>query len=74
MLNEDYKEMLQCLLEEDVRFLLVGPRVERNASADLRSRNLGSSGVRTLIAGSAFGASYFHPPTGSDTGGWHSRA
>jgi hypothetical protein len=24
MLNEDYKEMLQCLLEEDVRFLLVG--------------------------------------------------
>jgi hypothetical protein len=22
MLNEDYKEMLQCLLEEDVRFLL----------------------------------------------------
>src|SRR6202000_2904622 len=24
MLNEDYKEMLQCLLEEHVRFLLVG--------------------------------------------------
>jgi predicted nucleotidyltransferase len=24
MLNEDYKEMLQCLLEENVRFLLVG--------------------------------------------------
>ncbi|HVW71005.1 MAG TPA: hypothetical protein VHB68_18630 [Steroidobacteraceae bacterium] len=24
MLNEDYKEMLQCLLEEQVRFLLVG--------------------------------------------------
>jgi len=24
MLNKDYKEMLQCLLEEDVRFLLVG--------------------------------------------------
>jgi hypothetical protein len=24
MLNEDYKEMLQCLLEEKVRFLLVG--------------------------------------------------
>ncbi len=23
MLNEDYKEMLQCLLEENVRFLLV---------------------------------------------------
>jgi predicted nucleotidyltransferase len=24
MLNNDYKEMLQCLLEENVRFLLVG--------------------------------------------------
>jgi predicted nucleotidyltransferase len=24
MLNKDYKEMLQCLLEEDVKFLLVG--------------------------------------------------
>jgi predicted nucleotidyltransferase len=24
MLNKDYKEMLQCLLEESVRFLLVG--------------------------------------------------
>lgn len=24
MLNKDYKEMLQCLLEEGVRFLLVG--------------------------------------------------
>lgn len=24
MLNEDYKDMLQCLLEENVRFLLVG--------------------------------------------------
>jgi predicted nucleotidyltransferase len=24
MLNKDYKEMLQCLLEENVRFLLVG--------------------------------------------------
>jgi hypothetical protein len=24
MLNKDYREMLQCLLEEDVRFLLVG--------------------------------------------------
>jgi hypothetical protein len=24
MLNRDYKEMLQCLLEENVRFLLVG--------------------------------------------------
>ena len=24
MLNEDYKEMLQCLAEEDVKFLLVG--------------------------------------------------
>lgn len=24
MLNQDYKEMLQCLLEENVRFLLVG--------------------------------------------------
>jgi predicted nucleotidyltransferase len=24
MLNEDYKEMLQCLLEEKVKFLLVG--------------------------------------------------
>jgi predicted nucleotidyltransferase len=24
MLNEDYKDMLQCLLEEKVRFLLVG--------------------------------------------------
>ena len=24
MLNEDYKEMLQCLLEENVKFLLVG--------------------------------------------------
>jgi hypothetical protein len=24
MLNKDYKEMLQCLLEEKVRFLLVG--------------------------------------------------
>ena len=24
MLNQDYKEMLQCLLEEKVRFLLVG--------------------------------------------------
>jgi len=24
MLNSDYKEMLQCLLEEEVRFLLVG--------------------------------------------------
>jgi len=24
MLNEDYKEMLQCLGDEDVRFLLVG--------------------------------------------------
>jgi len=23
MLNKDYKEMLQCLLEEDVKFLLV---------------------------------------------------
>ncbi len=23
MLNEDYKDMLQCLLEEKVRFLLV---------------------------------------------------
>jgi len=24
MLNEDYKEMLQCLVDEDVKFLLVG--------------------------------------------------
>ena len=24
MLNKDYKEMFQCLLEENVRFLLVG--------------------------------------------------
>jgi predicted nucleotidyltransferase len=24
MLNKDYKEMLQCLLEENVRFLLIG--------------------------------------------------
>jgi hypothetical protein len=24
MLNKDYKEMLQCLLEEEVKFLLVG--------------------------------------------------
>ncbi len=24
MLNEDYKEMLQCLSEENVKFLLVG--------------------------------------------------
>ena len=24
MLNKDYREMLQCLLEEDVKFLLVG--------------------------------------------------
>jgi len=24
MLNEDYKEMLQCLAGEDVKFLLVG--------------------------------------------------
>jgi hypothetical protein len=24
MLNKDYKEMLQCLLEEKVKFLLVG--------------------------------------------------
>jgi hypothetical protein len=24
MLNKDYREMLQCLLEEKVRFLLVG--------------------------------------------------
>lgn len=24
MLNDDYKEMLQCLSEEDVKFLLVG--------------------------------------------------
>ncbi len=24
MLNEDYKEMLQCLAEEKVKFLLVG--------------------------------------------------
>jgi hypothetical protein len=24
MLNKDYKEMLECLLEERVRFLLVG--------------------------------------------------
>jgi hypothetical protein len=24
MLNKDYKEMLQCLLEENVKFLLVG--------------------------------------------------
>lgn len=24
MLNKDYKEMLQCLLEEEVRFLLIG--------------------------------------------------
>jgi hypothetical protein len=24
MLNQDYREMLQCLLEEKVRFLLVG--------------------------------------------------
>ena len=24
MLNQDYKEMLQCLLQEKVKFLLVG--------------------------------------------------
>lgn len=24
MLNKDYEEMLRCLLEEDVKFLLVG--------------------------------------------------
>ena len=24
MLNEDYRDMLQCLVEENVRFLLVG--------------------------------------------------
>lgn len=24
MLNEDYKEMLQCFSDEDVKFLLVG--------------------------------------------------
>jgi predicted nucleotidyltransferase len=29
MLNEDYKDMLQCLLEEKVRFLLVGDSPRR---------------------------------------------
>jgi predicted nucleotidyltransferase len=29
MLNKDYKEMLQCLLEENVRFLLVGAYAPR---------------------------------------------
>ena len=38
MLNKDYKEMLQCLLEEDVRFLLVGAYAVAVRQEYLRSK------------------------------------
>jgi hypothetical protein len=38
MLNEDYKEMLQCLADEHVKFLLVGA-YPRRQSANANEHN-----------------------------------
>jgi hypothetical protein len=47
MLNEDYKEMLQCLLEEDVRFLLLrGPSpAHRRSGCASRPTRVGAYAV-----------------------------
>jgi hypothetical protein len=61
MLNEDYKEMLQCLLEEKVRFLLVGayavavygyPRATKDLVANKRAtgRTQDLADIERLIA------------------------
>jgi predicted nucleotidyltransferase len=59
MLNQDYKEMLQCLLEEKVRFLLVGayalavygyPRATKDIDFFVRATPQNASNVmRALI-------------------------
>jgi predicted nucleotidyltransferase len=63
MLNEDYKEMLQCLLEEDVRFLLVGayavavygyPRATKDIDIFVRAAPENASSLMKALA--RFGA------------------
>ena len=57
MLNEDYKDMLQCLLEEKVRFLLVGayavavhgyPRATKDMLEDLIANKRASGRTQDL--------------------------
>jgi predicted nucleotidyltransferase len=63
MLNEDYKEMLQCLLEEKVRFLLVGayavavygyPRATKDIDIFVRAAPENASSLMRALA--RFGA------------------
>ncbi len=63
MLNEDYKEMLQCLLEEKVRFLLVGayavavygyPRATKDIDIFVRAAPENASSLMKALA--RFGA------------------
>jgi predicted nucleotidyltransferase len=63
MLNEDYKEMLQCLLEENVRFLLVGayavavygyPRATKDIDIFVRAAPENASSLMKALA--RFGA------------------
>jgi predicted nucleotidyltransferase len=63
MLNEDYKEMLQCLLEEHVRFLLVGayavavygyPRATKDIDIFVRAAPENASSLMKALA--RFGA------------------
>jgi hypothetical protein len=65
MLNEDYKDMLQCLLEEKVRFLLVGayavavygyPRATKDMDVFVRAASDNASNL--LRALRRFGALY----------------
>jgi predicted nucleotidyltransferase len=63
MLNEDYREMLQCLLEEKVRFLLVGayavavygyPRATKDIDIFVRATPENASSLMRALA--RFGA------------------
>jgi predicted nucleotidyltransferase len=63
MLNEDYKDMLQCLLEEKVRFLLVGayavavygyPRATKDIDIFVRAASENASSLMRAL--SRFGA------------------
>ena len=40
MLNEDYKDMLQCLTDENVKFMLLGDDLIRNKRATGRPKDL----------------------------------
>ncbi len=40
MLNKDYKEMLQCLFAQDVRFLLVGAPLNEVSTADFSTEGI----------------------------------